>query len=392
MSTEPLTSASQRRILLINYEYPPVGGGAGTATCQMAREFARAGHQPFVLTAAWGDLPFAELSEGVTVRRIAALRRRVDRCSVPEMLAFMGAAMLAAPGFARQWKIDAAIAFFTLPCGPVGWLLARTNHIPYAIALRGGDVPGFDRATLGFHHALTGGLIRRLWRDADAVIANSDGLAQLARQHDPHREIGSIPVGVDAQRFSGKTYGPSGGTVEILFVGRIVEQKGLDVLVRALASLAAASWRLTLVGDGVLRAEIAALARRHGLAERVVFKGWVAREDLAAILRGADLFVLPSREEGMANAMMEAMASGLPVVATRIAGSSEVVVDGETGLLVPADDEGALGRALETLVADPTMRERMGRAGRARAEAHYTWRAAAARWLRVIEAMPRRTS
>ena len=186
-----------RRILFINYEYPPVGGGGGNAMRHIAREMARRGHAPFVLTAAQGGLPELDVSEGVTVRRIPALRRRGERSSIPEMIAFMAAATLAAPGYARQWRIDAVIAFFTLPSGPPAWLLRRTNKLPYVIALRGGDVPGFDPLTMRLSHALTGGVIRWLWHDADAVIANSQGLAEMARAHDPEQTVGVIPQGAD---------------------------------------------------------------------------------------------------------------------------------------------------------------------------------------------------
>src|SRR5690606_32848869 len=155
--TRPSDShVTPRRILFINYEYPPVGGGGGNAMRHIARETARRGHHPFVLTAAQGALPRIETADGVTVRRIPALRRRVERSSVAEMLAFMAAAGLAAPGYARQWRADAVVAFFTLPCGPPAWLLKRTNNLPYVIALRGGDVPGFDPLTMRGYHALTG--------------------------------------------------------------------------------------------------------------------------------------------------------------------------------------------------------------------------------------------
>jgi glycogen(starch) synthase len=124
-----------RRILFINYEYPPVGGGGGNAMRHIARDMARRGHAPFVLTAAQGELPDISVDDGVTVRRIPALRRRVERSSIFELLAFMTAASLAAPGYGRQWRADAVIAFFTLPCAPAAWLLRRTNSLPYVIAL-----------------------------------------------------------------------------------------------------------------------------------------------------------------------------------------------------------------------------------------------------------------
>ncbi len=378
-----------RRILFINYEYPPVGGGGGNAMRHIAREMAKRGHHPFVLTAAFGELPAIDTTDGVTVRRIPALRRRIARSSVAEMLAFMAAASLSAPGYARQWRAEVVIAFFTLPCGPPAWLLKRTNRLPYVIALRGGDVPGFDPLTMRGYHAATGGVIRRLWRDANAVIANSQGLADLARAHDGTREIGVIPQGADTAGIAPKTvYGANDGTegtVDLLAVSRLAKHKGLDVLLTALAALPAGlRWRLSIMGDGPERAALAAQIGALGLTDRVALKGWAAREDLPEIYRQADLFVLPSREEGMANVLMEAMCAGLPAVATRIAGSAEAVKEAETGLLVPKEDAPALTRALETLIEDPAARERYGRAARARVEATYSWPVITDQWLDIV--------
>jgi glycosyltransferase involved in cell wall biosynthesis len=381
---------SGRRILLVNYEYPPLGGGGGNATMHIAQALAQRGHKPFVLTAAWGDLPAEEEKNGVVIRRIRALRRRADRCSIPEMLAFTAAGMRAAPGLAREWQVEAALVFFTLPCGPIGWWLKRWHKLPYAISLQGGDVPGFDTETLGFYHRLAGGWIRRLWADADAVIANSRGLAALAKAHAPGMSIGVIPAGAGVASLSEHQYPESTESeVRLLFVGRLVKQKGLDVLMRALGKLPLnLNWRLVLAGDGPEWTAIAGDAARLGLSRRVEYRGWLGKEMLATVYSEADLFVLPSRDEGMPNALLEAMAAGLPVVATQVAGTSEAVVNGQTGLMVPPGDADALAGALQALISDPARRQAMGRAGQTRAAARYSWTAVAEAWLEVLMRLP----
>ncbi len=374
------------RILLINYEYPPIGGGGGNATQQTARAFARMGHQVYVLTAAWDGLPAEETDAGVTIKRIPALRQRADRCGVLEMIAFIVAGLLAAPALARVWKIEVALAFFTLPSAPIAWYLKRACHIPYAISLQGGDVPGFDPGRMRFYHALTGGAISALWRDATAVVANSQGLAALAQAHDPDAAIGMIPAGADLTGIAPKTDYTRSGPINLLFVGRLVKQKGLDVLIAALAKLdLALKWRLILVGDGPEWPAIAGEAARLGLADRLELRGWVAKDALPAMYREGDIFVLPSRDEGMANALLEAMAAGLPVVGTQIAGTSEVVIPGETGLLVAPEDENALGAALAALMKDEPRRAAFGRAGRQRVETTFGWDIVASAWMGVMD-------
>ena len=375
------------KILLINYEYPPLGGGAGQATASLAREFAAAGHEPLVLTSRFAGQPALEETAGFRIRRVPVIRRRADRCTPPEMLTFLLSASFAALGSVRAWKPDAAIAFFGIPSGPVGLLLRLTGGVPYIVSLRGGDVPGFQPYDLALFHRLLGPVIRLLWKNAAAVVANSAGLRTLALRFAPELPVAVIPNGVDAQTFhpAAENERTSGGPVRLLFVGRVVFQKGLDVLLRALADLPAPlAWELEIIGDGDQRAALTAEAARLGLAARITFAGWCDRARIAGRYRAADIFVFPSRDEGMPNVVLEAMASGLPIVATAIAGSEELVREGENGHLVPAEDAAGLTAALSRLIADPAQCRAMGRASRAIVEREYTWARVAASYLEML--------
>jgi glycosyltransferase involved in cell wall biosynthesis len=173
----------------------------------------------------------------------------------------------------------------------------------------------------------------------------------------------------------------------LLAVGRLRPPKDFDTLLRALALLPSDAFEAAIVGDGPQREELAALLAQLGLEDRVRLEG--ERRDVPALLAEADAFVLSSRSEGLPVSVLEAMAAGLPVVATAVGGVGEAVVDGETGLLVrPADPE-ALAAALASIVADASLRRRLGAAGRARAEALFDlegWRRAhVALYLRELE-------
>ena len=384
---------SPLRILLINYEYPPLGGGGGNNTRHIARALAHLEHQPFVLTAACGDLPRHEVTDGVTIVRIPAFRRRPDRATVPEMVAFILAAMRVIPRYAREWKIDAAIAYFGLPGGPVGWMLKRATGAPYVIYMQGGDVPGFIYPGLGFYHALTGGLLRYLWRDAYTVAGLCRDLCARAQRHSPKQDFRIMHPGADVRGIAAKTdYAPR-AAVELLFVGRFVRQKGLDLLFEALATIdPSLKWHLTLVGDGPERANLLEQATRLGLMDHIALRGWVKKEELSAIYRNGDVFVLPSRDEGFANVLLEAMAAGLPIMGTYVSGTDDAVIDGETGYIVQPGDIPALTNRLTKLFSDANLRERMGRAARARAEAQFDWHKLAEDWVALLgEAIAKQT-
>ncbi|MBY0508575.1 MAG: glycosyltransferase family 4 protein [Rhodospirillaceae bacterium] len=380
-----------RRILLINHEYPPLGGSAGNATRHIAKALARLGHKPFVLTAASSGLRIDEEDEGVTIRRLptwysAGATKDEKPSSAAQGTAFLFAALRAAPNLARQWKVDIALCFFGLPGGPLGWLLKRRLGIPYIIALQGGDVPAPELAQQGTYNRLVNRGLNYLWRNAGAVVANSDRLAEEARRHDPKTPIAVIPHGADTHGITPKEdYAPR-GDVSLLYVGRLAEQRGFDVLLPALAMLSSAlKWKLTLAGDGPDWPNVAASAARLALIDRIDLRGWQGWSVLPELYRSADVFVLPSYDEGMPAALLEAMATGLPVVSTHVAGRGEAVLHEKTGLLVPPQDSEALADALTLMIADPSRWETFGRAGRARVESYYSWTKVAEQWVETVE-------
>jgi glycogen synthase len=376
------------KILLINSEFPPIGGGAGNASAHLSRALAHLGNDVTVLTVRFGDLPIEERQGDVVVVRVPALRRRADRSGAVEQAGFMLAGSVGARRLLRHWQPEVTLAFFGVPGGAVAWHLRATRGVPYVVSLRGGDVPGFRPYDFALYHRLMAPVIRRVWHGAQAVVANSQGLRQLASRFDSRVPIDVIPNGVDRAHFAvaERAWDPA----RMLFVGRVVYQKGLDLLLEALAGLREIPWHLVVAGDGSQREPLSCRASDMGLADRVHFVGWLGGEEILQAYRQANLFVFPSRHEGMPNAVLEAMAAGLPVVASRIAGNEELVVDGETGTLVPTEDPGALRHALAMLLADGKRRAAMGAAGRKRVEDRYTWDRVAAAYHELLSRAGRR--
>lgn len=367
------------RILLINYEYPPLGGGAGNATHHLARQMTNSGHQVTVMTSRFGDLPHREQIEGFTVIRIPALRKAADRSNPLEMVSFMLSSMAFMLKLRRQF--DYSIAFFGIPGAPAAWVLKMIDRVPYLVSLRGGDVPGFQPYDLKHFHRLTRPLIRYLWKHAAEVVANSRGLALLAQQTAPHRDIKVIPNGVDTDFF---TPAPVLPLNRWMFAGRLREQKGLHFLIEAVALLTPDERRdlkITVVGDGPWREKFLALAEQLRVCSHFEFVGWVSRPDLLAYYQAHGGFILPSLDEGMPNVLLEAMACGLPVIATRIAGNEELV--NGNGWLVQAASAQEISDALRAALADLEQLRDMGRTSRTLA-AGYSWQQVTQRYLELM--------
>jgi sugar transferase (PEP-CTERM/EpsH1 system associated) len=222
---------------------------------------------------------------------------------------------------------------------------------------------------------------RWAWLHADRILSVSSRLAERMSQEIgvPLERIHVIRNGVNLERFQGaptlsarSTFGlPADIDLVIGAVGRLVDVKNHAGLVDAVVELRARGRRVAVViaGDGPLRPQLEAQIAQHGLEDHVRLLGH--RADVEAVLGGLDVFVQSSSSEGMSNTILEAMAAGLPVVATHVGGADEMVVDGETGVLVPARDAVALANALDRL-AEAATRRAMGRAGRARALAQFS--------------------
>jgi glycosyltransferase involved in cell wall biosynthesis len=183
------------KILIINSEYPPIGGGAGNASANIARCLAALNHDVTVLTTRFNDHPKTETcSNGLTIHRVNALRSRQDRSNALEQIAFILSASFWTLGWVRRNKPNATLAFFGMPSGAVAWLLKKIHHIPYIISLRGGDVPGFRPYDFKIMHKLIGPILHVIWHDASAVIANSNGLRDQPQHLTPALIFPSFPM------------------------------------------------------------------------------------------------------------------------------------------------------------------------------------------------------
>jgi glycosyltransferase involved in cell wall biosynthesis len=308
----------------------------------------------------------------------------MERSGATEQASFIIGCSYSAIPVVKKWKPDITLAFFGIPSGVVALVLKAVYKIPYIVSLRGGDVPGFRPYDFAFFHKIARPLLKRVWRKAEDVIANSGGLRSLANEFDPNIPIRVIPNGVDVSSFEvdGRDWNPP----KLLSVGRVVYQKGFDVLLQAMSELKSYTWSLSIAGDGPLLDKLNHMAAELEISDRVCFLGWQNRGQLVKQYAQANLFVYTSRQEGMPNAVLEAMASGLPVIASRVAGSEELVQPGVSGILVPPEDPVAFREALVELLLDAELRESMGASSLEIVEKKYSWKSVADQYLERLKA------
>ena len=378
------------RLLLFNHEFPPVGGGGGHVTAHLAREYAARGHDVLVLTAAYKDLPRFETRDGYQIERVPCFRANPDVAQVHEMLTYSLSSTWVAMWRVRKFRPDAVQVFFGIPSGLGAWLLKKFANVPYVVFLGGRDVPRPNPDPPYYEHLYTvlKPVILEIWHSASSVVACSDGLRDLALQTAPSQAIDVIPDGIDLERFTPRLQGGTDtGPVRFLSVGRLIPRKGFDTIIYAAALLrsrAATPFEVEIVGDGPERGALESLCDELDLGKIVRFAGTVPYEALSQRYAAADAYVLTSHAEGMPLVVLEAMATGLPIIATDVQGMDELVADGENGRRFSVGAELELASHMEELLGDATQRRQMGSASVARVQ-KYAWTNVASSYLTLLE-------
>lgn len=359
----PPAAKRSLRILLAPGAYYPQVGGIEELTRQLALALSAMGHEAAVLTYRSPEsLAESELLDDVRVTR---LRFPSPAPGVRGLGRFVLEAPPAAKAISRHvagWRPDVVHVIAGGSHGVYLAVLARRSRTPLIFTTQGeltfAAYGGLDRYRL----LLLG--LRHLIRNADAVTAcSTDVLDHLRVFVAPNGPWLVIPNGVDPQEFEEGEASKAGFEPFVVAVGRLVPEKGFDVLIDALATTELAGLNLVIAGDGHAREELAQRSSEKGVADRVHLVGTVDRARLSVLLRRAESFASASRYEGFGIAVLEAMAAGTPVVVAAAGGVTDFARNGENALVVPPDEPSALAAALARVMTDSSLRARLCAAG-----------------------------
>ena len=350
------------KILVINHEFPPIGGGGSTGCRYIAEHLAASGAQVTVLTSAFKDLPKEDKAGSVTIKRICSARKESHTGRVFEFILFLINGALFLRKEIKEDRPDMVYAFFTVPSGALALFLKKAYNIPYLVFLRGIDVPYFYAGRLSLLNRLLAPLIKSVCSNSEMVIANSYSLQKLAYKSITGKTIRVIPNVVDTDFFAPSARRGNADTVKALFIGRLNEQKGLFYLLEAASKIlnaGLAGFTLEIAGDGPEKTRLERRIGELNISKNVLLTGWSGKDGLLEKYREADFFVTSSLDEGMPNVILEAMACGLPVIASDIPAHRELIADGINGLLVSPKDPAGLADAINKMAKDRGLRERI---------------------------------
>ncbi len=370
------------RVLFLNYEYPPLGGGAGNATEYLMREFAKDKTLEVDVVVSAVDNRYSEESLGGSVQLyrvpIGDKRKSLKSQSAKELIVYAWRAWKLSKRLLKENRYDGVHAFFTVPCGAVAWRIRQFFKVPYIVSLRGSDVPGYSKKYDKLYFFITR-FVRLIWSRSAAVVSNSEGLKKLALKTNDRQDIGVIYNGVDTGVFLPDKTQKQVETFTVLCASRLENRKGFRYVVEAMETLHVQYPQVRLViagGDGNAGEELRTMVAEKHLSDVVRFTGQYTREELVRLQQQSDVFVLPSFNEGMSNSLLEAMAGGLPVLMTPTGGAEELIQEGKNGYIIHFSDANDIAEKLKKLLLDRPLAEAMGKKSREVAEA-MSWSAVA---------------
>jgi glycosyltransferase involved in cell wall biosynthesis len=338
------------RILVLNHEFPPIGGGGGRAAEDICRGLTKWGHQIKVLTAHLGGLPYEEERDGYAIVRLSSLRTQPYKAGFLSMAAYILVGLWMGRRLIRSFQPEVIHAHFAVPGGALAWALSRLTGIPYVLTIHLGDVPGgvHDKTRDWFRWIYP--FTRRIWRDANRIVAVSEFTRQLALTK-YNATIQVIPNGVDLS-----TVQPDlvhlNEPPRIVFAGRFMAQKNPLQLVHTLSELKKFNWQCVMIGDGPLMQEVRRAVTELDLDDRFQFTGWIDPQNVLNWFDCSDILFMPSRSEGLPVVGVQALAKGLAIVASHVGGFVDLVDNNKNGYLIQQEETSEFSRLLLNLLSD----------------------------------------
>lgn len=340
---------------MLNYEYPPVGGGGATVTAQLCVHLVQQGHQVDVITMRYKNLPDEETADGVRIFRFPSYRRRADICRTHEMATYLWGAWRPVVKLARRENYDVIHAHFIIPTSPLARHIRKHTGVPYLVTCHGSDVPDYNPDRFGLAHKMLLPYWKKLVRSADILTSPSRALADLVRTHCPDADISIIPNGYEITPFDTHRERRK----QILLCSRLLPRKGFQYVIEAVKDLAL-DWQVHIVGDGPYMNALKQAAQQSKTP--IIFHGWLDRSDPAfrELYETSSIFVFPSEMENFPAVLLEAMNAGLAIIAGNAGGCPEVV--GDAALLVEPKNPAAIRTQLLALIESEQKRQSLSTA------------------------------
>jgi len=370
--------ARKLKILMLNHEFPPVGGGASPVTFELSKQLVQMGHSVDVVTMHFDRLPRFEINEGINIYRTPAIRKRANISNTYELATYLPGALPKTLSLAKQNRYDIIHCHFIVPGGPLALTVSKLTKTPYIITCHGSDVPGFNPDRFQLQHKFTHPLLKTICKNAKTVTAPSVYLKGLIQKNIGSFDVAHIPNGIDLENFKLDLTRPKEDI--ILATSRLLKRKGFQTLIKAVHNVKL-PFEVHVAGEGPYRKKLEQLA--EGSKTKVIFHGWLEKgsRQLLNLYERASVYVLVSSHENASIALLEGMAAKCAVITTNVTGCPETI--GDAGFLIDFDDSNRLREILVKFGKDKNAIKESSEKAYKRVIKHFSWDKIAKDYVRV---------
>ncbi len=338
-----------KKILVLNYEFPPLGGGASPVSYEIAKRLSETGEYDIdVVTMKYRGLAkYEEVNPHFRIHRVTCLRSKKEICHPWEQLSYLFLAWFKCKELLKKNTYDICHTHFIIPTGVLALKLKKKFGLDYVITSHGSDVPGFNTDRFQLLHKFTGPFLRKICREVKHIISPSKYLKDLILSNisnDLEDKIVVIPNGIDTNKFT-----PQEKKKYIFSSGRLLPRKGFQYLIQAVSD-EDIGYEVHIAGDGPMMSELKQLAEKS--KTKIVFHGWLNNngKEYKDLLEQSAIYVLASEKENASIALLEAMSAGCAMITTNISGCPETI--GEAGLLFKPHNFIELSQKIKNIIPE----------------------------------------
>jgi len=337
-------------ILILNYEYPPLGGGAGVCAQEQANGLVRCGHHVTVVTTCYKGLIEEETKGQLKIIRLRAKRRFLHASSIHEKLSWLFLAKQFLVSYCQNNPFDACLAHFTIPGGSVARILKKKFNIPYIIVSHGHDIPWFFPKQMFFYHLLLYFNIKKIMDSADGIVVLNEHLKDNAIAFLTSKnkdKVTVIPNGCDTSLFEPDNEKKS-EMFKIIFTGRLVAQKDPLTFLKALVvfNKIVKNYNVEIIGDGILKDKMLRFVKNNHLGDKIIFRGWLNQQEMLSAYQSAHVHVMTSRIEAMSMSALESLSTGTFLISTDAGSNAQLIELKANGLIVSKHNTNKLSEAI----------------------------------------------
>ena len=349
-------------ILVINYEYPPIGGGGGVLCKDISEGIAAKGHRITVVTSHYGSLQKCENLHGVDIFRVPVLMRKTQVvASIASMISFVPMCIWKVKELMKRNRFDLINTHFAIPSGPAGQYLSRKYGIPNVLTILGGDIIDPSKFLSPHNTFLLNQTVRKMLFGADRVVAESTDIKRNAQKYYGFdRQVDIVPLGIYPNthpEMSRHALDLPSDKFVFVTIGRLVKRKNLEDLLHIFRDVQTSIPSILLViGDGPEKDNIETLSRQLGIDKAVRLLGRVSDEEKFQYLAASDVYLSTAIHEGFGIVFLEAMECGLPVISYDRGGQTDFLREGKTGHLIALGNKGNFALKLKELLNSGPMR------------------------------------